>query len=239
MTTTDQNRVHHRTNRSPAGATNMSQALLDGVGGPIGMVCSTLPVVAFVTADAFFELPVAIGIAFAAAVALTVWRMRRGEQFMSAAGGLFGVAAAGGVAAWTGSASGFFLIGIWAALAGAVVTSASLLVRRPLTGVVWNAFHGGGHAWRRDRSTLLAHDVATLAVTAVFSARFAVSQMLFNADATGWLAFTKITMGTPLTVLAGLVVIWAFRRSTKRLAEPGEDRAARDQATRDQATRPA
>ncbi|MBB5157347.1 hypothetical protein BJ970_004881 [Saccharopolyspora phatthalungensis] len=40
------------------------------------------------------------------------------------------------------------------------------------------------------------------------------------ADATGWLAFAKIAMGTPLTALALLVVVWAFRRSTKRLTAP-------------------
>jgi uncharacterized protein DUF3159 len=194
--------------------------LFDHAGGPLGMVYTTVPVVAFVTAIPFVALPTAIGIAVAVALGATGLRLLRGERLMPALGGVFGVAAAGGVAAWTGSATDFFLIGIWAALVGAVVLLASVLVRRPLTGVVWNAVHGGGHPWRADRPALLAHDVATLAGTVVCAARFVVKQWLYDIDATGWLAFAKIAMGTPLTALVLLVVVWAFRRSTKRLVAP-------------------
>lgn len=49
------------------------------------------------------------------------------------------------------------------------------------------------------------------------AARLIVKQWLFLIDPTGWLAFAKIAMGTPLTILTVLVVIWAFRRATKRL----------------------
>lgn len=216
-----------RTEGAEAGSgqqTDVGQALLDGLGGPKGMVYTALPVVVFVTANAFFELALTIGVAVVAALALTGWRALRGERLMTAAGGLFGVVAAGGVAAWTGSANGFFLIGIWAALVGAAVTVVSLLVRRPVTGLLWNALHGNEHAWRQDRPTLAAHDIATLAVTVMFAARFVVKQWLYASDATGWLAFAKIAMGTPLTVLAALVVVWAFRRSSKRLIEPAETR---------------
>ncbi|WP_031464898.1 DUF3159 domain-containing protein [Sciscionella sediminilitoris] len=203
--------------KTPDRAADPKQALLDGLGGVSGMVYTALPVAVFVAANAFFPLPVTIGIAVLAALLLTGWRKLRGERLMSAAGGLFGVLAAGGVAAWTGSANGFFLIGIWAAFGGAVVMLASLLVRRPLTGVVWNLVHGGKHVWRADRPSLRAHDLATLAVTLVFAARFVVKQWLYVEDATGWLAFTKIAMGAPLTALAAVVVLWAFRRCSTRL----------------------
>ena len=72
---------------------------------------------------------------------------------------------------------------------------------------IWNALHGGKHPWRDDRPTLRAHDIATLAVTAVFASRFVEQRWLYDTDATGWLAFAKISMGTPLTALALLVVI--------------------------------
>jgi hypothetical protein len=201
----------------PAARPSLSEQL----GGPWGMVATTVPVVVFVAANAAFPLPVAIAVAVGAAVVLTVVRLLRGERFSSAIGGVIGVGAAAGVAAWTGSASGFFLLGIWAALAGFVVTAASLVVRRPLTGIVWNAVHGSRHAWRDDRPTLRAHDLATAAGALVFGARFAVSQWLYLADSTGGLAVAKIAMGTPLTVLAALVVVWAFRRSSARLIRTG------------------
>ncbi|WP_235748531.1 DUF3159 domain-containing protein [Nocardia coffeae] len=223
MTRIDRNNTDDHDEKAPAepGRTvDLNQALLEGLGGVSGMVYTALPVIAFVTANAFCALPIAIGIAIGVGLVLTGWRIKRGERFSSAVGGLLGVVVAGGIAAWTGSASDFFVIGIWAALLCGVVTLISLLARRPLTGVVWNAVHGGGHPWREDRPTLLAHDIATLAATIVFAARFAVMQWLYLADATGTLALAKIAMGTPLTVLTVLVIIWSFRRSTKRLIGP-------------------
>lgn len=191
--------------------------LLDQMGGPMGFVYSTVPVVVFVAANAFLPLPMTIGVSIAVGLALTGFRLLRGERFTSAIGGLLGIAAAVAIVAWTGSAKDFFVIGIWAALAGFVVTFGSVLLRRPLTGVVWNLLHGGQHAWRDDKAALRAHDIATLAAAAVFGARFVVKEWLYLTDATTWLAIAKIAMGTPLTVLAALVVVWAFRRTTKRL----------------------
>lgn len=196
---------------------DVQRTLLDGLGGPVGMLCTTLPVVVFVTATAFLPLTPSIVIALAAALALTGFRVLRGEKLSSALGGVLAIAVAGGVAAWTGSAKDFFLVGIWASLAGAVVVLVSMLAGRPLTGVIWNLLHGGGHAWRQNRSALRAHYLASLAVLLVFAGRFVVKEWLYLADSTGGLAFAKIAMGTPLTALAALVVLWSFRRTTKVL----------------------
>jgi hypothetical protein len=51
-----------------------------------------------------------------------------------------------------------------------------------------------------------------------------VQQWLYNEDSTGWLAFAKIVMGYPLLALALLVVLWAVRRSDKRLKALSEQR---------------
>ncbi|WP_328396274.1 DUF3159 domain-containing protein [Nocardia sp. NBC_00416] len=194
-----------------------SPTLLDQMGGPMGFVYSTVPVIAFVAADAVLPLPATIGVSIAVGLALTVFRLLRGERFSAAIGGLLGLGVAVGIVLWTGSAKDFFVIGIWAALAGFVLTFGSVLVRRPLTGAIWNLTHGGQHAWRDDTAVLRAHDVATLAAAAVFGARFVVNEWLYLADSTNGLAVAKIVMGTPMTVLAALVVVWAFRRTTKRL----------------------
>lgn len=218
MTTMD--RIDDRTDETTtAPAFEQKQTMLDHLGGPSGMVYTTLPVVVFASTVPFAPLPITIGIAVAVALVLAGVRLLRGEKLSAAFGGVFGVAAAGGVAAWTGSANDFFLIGIWASLAGAVVTLASLLARRPITGAAWNALHGGAHRWREDRPSLRAHYIATLAATVVFTARFIVKEGLYLADSTGWLAFAKVAMGTPLTALAAVVVVWAFRRTTKRLLQ--------------------
>jgi hypothetical protein len=203
-----------------AGRAGARPTLLDQMGGPMGFVYSTVPVVVFVAANAFLPLPLTIGVSIAVGLALTGFRLLRGERFTSAVGGLLGLAAAVGIVAWTGSAKDFFVLGIWAALAGFVVTFGSVLARRPLTGVIWNLMHGGTHAWRDDKVVLRTHDIATLAAALVFGARFVVKEWLYLTDSTTWLAVAKIAMGTPLTVLGALVVVWAFRRTTKRLVPP-------------------
>ncbi|WP_222635721.1 MULTISPECIES: DUF3159 domain-containing protein [unclassified Rhodococcus (in: high G+C Gram-positive bacteria)] len=197
-----------------------TQVLLNSLGGVSGIIYTAIPVVAFVTANALVALPAAIGIAVAVALVITVVRMRRGEPISQAIGGLIGVVAAGVVAAWTGSGSGYFLIGIWTSLGGAVIMLASVLARRPLTGILWSALHGNRFRWRAERTVLRAHDVATLTFAVLFGARYIVQDWLYDTDATGWLAFAKIAMGTPLFALSVLVTVWAFRRSTKHLAEP-------------------
>jgi hypothetical protein len=201
------------------GAVAPRPTLLDQMGGPMGFVYSTVPVVVFVAANAVLPLAATTGVSLAVGSALTVFRLLRGERFSSAAGGMLGLAVAVGIVAWTGSAKDFFALGIWVALAGFVVTFGSVLARRPLTGVIWNLLHGGRHAWRADRAVLRAHDIATLAAAAVFGTRFVVKEWLYLADSTTWLAVAKIAMGTPLTVPAALVVLWAFRRTTKRLGK--------------------
>lgn len=195
-----------------------AQQLIDQLGGTSGMIYTAIPIIVFVTANALVALPIAIGSAVAVALVIMGLRIARGEPGVQASGGLAGVVVAGGVAAWTGSAGGFFLIGIWASLAGAVVTLLSLLARRPLTGLLWNALHGNKFAWRQDRPSLRGHDLATLALATLFTTRYFVQDWLYDTEAAGWLATAKIVMGTPLLALALLVVVWAFRRSTKRLA---------------------
>lgn len=192
-----------------------TQILMNNLGGTSGMIYTAIPVVAFVTANALVALPIAIGVAVAVAVVLTAFRVVRGEPLMQASGGLIGVVVAGGVAAWTGSAGGYFLLGIWTSLAGALVMLLSLIAGRPLTGLLWNVLHGNKYDWRGNRAVLRSHDIATATFTVLFAARYVVQDWLYDTDATGWLAFTRIAMGTPLLALAVLVTVWAFRRSTK------------------------
>ncbi|WP_229399275.1 DUF3159 domain-containing protein [Micromonospora okii] len=219
-------KLRHGSDRRDA-APPAKPTILDQMGGIAGFVYSTVPVIVFVTANALLPLPAAIGVAVATGLALFIFRLARGERFFSAVGSLLGVALATGIVAWTGSARDFFVIGIWASLAGFVLTLASVLVRRPLTGVVWNLMHGGTHPWRRNSAVRLAHDVATLFAALVLGSRFAIQQFLYLEDSSTGLGIARIVMGTPLTVLAALVVVWAFRRSTKVLVRHRPERAGK------------
>ncbi|MEU6645443.1 DUF3159 domain-containing protein [Saccharomonospora sp. NPDC046836] len=192
------------------------------MGGVSGLFYSSLPVIVFVIANALFGLQVGIWSAVGSAVLITVVRLVRKEPLQPAISGFFGIAIAAFIAYRTGSARGFFLFGIWASLVYCSALVISVLVRWPLAGVVWSFLNGSGMAWRKDKPSRLGYDLATLALAGVFAARFIVQRWLYEEDYTGWLAFAKIAMGYPLYGLALLVVVWAVRRSDKRLAELAE-----------------
>jgi hypothetical protein len=187
------------------------------MGGISGLIYSSVPVLVFVLANAMFGLQVGIWSAVGSAVAITVLRVVRKEPMQPAISGFFGVAIAAFIAYRTGSAKGFFLYGIWASLVYCGLFVLSVIVRWPLAGVIWNLINRTGNDWRRDKPSRLGYDIATLAMAAVFGARFVVQRWLYNSDNTGWLAFAKIAMGYPLYALGLLVVVWAVRRSDKRL----------------------
>lgn len=193
--------------------------LMEQMGGVSGLLYSSLPVIVFVLANSLFGLQTGIWSAVGSAVVITVLRVVRKEPLQPAISGFFGVAVAAFIAYRTGSAKGFFLFGIWASLVYCGVFVLSILARWPLAGVVWNFLNGAGTTWRSDRQSRFGFDLATLALAAVFGARFVIQRWLYEADYTGWLAFAKIAMGYPLYGLALLVVVWAVRRSDKRVKE--------------------
>ncbi|MCR6486051.1 DUF3159 domain-containing protein [Amycolatopsis sp. OK19-0408] len=197
--------------------------LLEQMGGVSGLIYSSLPVIVFVLANSFFGLTAAIWTSIGSAVAITVLRLVRKEPLQPAISGFFGVAIAAFIAYRTGSAKGFFLFGIYASLIYCGVFVLSVVVRWPIAGVVWNMLNGTGQAWRKDKPSRYGYDVATLAMALIFAARFVVQRWLYQEDYTGWLAFAKIAMGYPLYALGLLVVVWAVRRSDKRLKALAED----------------
>ncbi len=195
------------------------------MGGVSGLVYSTLPIMVFVPANAWFGLRGAIIAALAAAAAILGFRLLRREDLTPALSGFLGVAICAFIAHRTGDAKGYFLFGIATMLVYSVALVASILVRWPLIGVVWHVVNGRGTAWRRHRPTLLAYDLATAVWAAVFIARYLVQSNLYDTGHTGLLAAARIGMGWPLTIAAVLATVLLVRR-----ADAGE---ARDGGARD------
>ncbi|MFJ9591067.1 DUF3159 domain-containing protein [Streptomyces acidicola] len=195
--------------------------VLEQAGGTKGLVYSALPVIAFVVANTTSGLKAAVIVAGVVAVVIAVNRLLRKESLQPALGGLAGVVIAAGITWYTGSAKDYFLIGIWASLAGAVLFMASVLVRWPLAGLIWNAATGKGTVWRADRRSRMYYSIATMMLAFIFAARFVVQQYLYEADEVGSLGFAKIAMGYPLLAVGLLVVAWAARASDKRLKTAG------------------
>jgi Protein of unknown function (DUF3159) len=199
--------------------TARSQPLLvESIGGWRGLVDSGLPVVVFVAANSIGGLTAAIWAAVGCGLVLLALRVVRRESVQQAISGFLGVALAAYIASRTGEAKGFFLLGIWASFFYAGIFLASVLIRWPLVGVVWEYVDGAGGHWRQDGPLLRAYTWTTLVWVGVFLSRGLVQRFLYEEDRTGWLAFARLAMGYPLTVGALAITILAVRRVRHRTA---------------------
>ncbi|OUC77118.1 DUF3159 domain-containing protein [Gordonia lacunae] len=209
----------------PPAPERTTPTVLEQIGGVSGLVYSTVPVVVFVPVNSFFDLRTAIYAALGVAALLFIVRLVRREPLTPAISGLLGVAICVFIADRVGDAKGYFLFGIWSTLVYAIVFAVSILVRWPLIGVAWHLVNGEGSSWRRQRSILRAYDIATALWALLFAARYLTQSELYDDGATGWLAFTRIAMGWPLTALVVLATILLVRRAQRAEAARAESSA--------------
>ncbi|MDN5747651.1 MAG: DUF3159 domain-containing protein [Pseudonocardia sp.] len=189
--------------------------MLEQMGGVIGIVASSIPVVVFVLANLLFTLRVGVISALAAGVAIAVWRIVRRQPLQPAVSGLLGVGVAAYIAYRTGEARGFYLPGlIYSAVLG-LAFLVSVLVRWPLAGVIWHGINGDGQGWRSSPALLRAYTWASLLWALVFAARLVVQGLLYNAEAETWLGIARLAMGYPLVGVALLGTVWAVRRANR------------------------
>jgi len=127
------------TTATPEGSPGLTfdrHLVLEQLGGWRGMVDATLPTVAFIVANAANGLRTGIWAALGAALLVFVLRLVRRESVQQAVSGLFAVGVAVAIAALSGQARDFFVLGIVRNAVIAVVLLGSIAVRRPLVGVI-------------------------------------------------------------------------------------------------------
>lgn len=187
--------------------------LAEAVGGPLGMLETSVPAVAFVIAytASGSDTNTAAGVAVGLALVLTVARLVRRESPQHALSGLIGVGFAAFIATRSGKAENFFLPGL---LANAAYTSAfliSLAVRRPLVGIIVTKIDGEGDGWREDPERMRAFVLASWLWAGLFALRLVVQLPLYLAGAVVALGVAKTAMGLPLFGL-GLWLTWLLVR---------------------------
>jgi Protein of unknown function (DUF3159) len=220
----------------PDGGTDLRetvrQQMIAGIGGWSGALITAIPTAVFIIVNVTASLRMAVYAAVGSALLLTGYRLVRKQSVQQALSGLFGVAVAAFIAARTGEARGYFLLGIWASFLYAVPFAVSVVVRRPLVGLWWEFLDPTPSAeddppWHQRRALLLAYTWATLAGTVVFLSRGIVQAILYHRDATGWLAFARVAMGYPLFIAAVGFSFWVVQRARRRLvASAGQHGAA-------------
>lgn len=206
----------------------LRRQMIASIGGWTGAIVTAIPTVVFVIVNVTAGLRWGVIAAIGSAVVLTGYRLVRRQPIQQAVSGLFGVLIAALIAARTGQARGYFLVGIWTSFVYAVPFGVSVLVRRPLVGLLWEFLdptpaepatdQPRPQPWHRRRPLLLAYTWATLAATAVFLARGIVQWQLYGANATGWLAFARIAMGYPLFIAAVGFSFFVVTRARRRVA---------------------
>ncbi|MGA0010598.1 MAG: DUF3159 domain-containing protein [Candidatus Nanopelagicales bacterium] len=191
------------------------------LGGPWGAVESMAPTVLFVLA--YFasgnSLGVAVGVAIGVAVVLAGIKIARHEKPIRVLSGLLGVAIAALFAAYQDDPLGFFQIRVLANILSALVFAGSILIRKPLMGVIIGPIMGTGMRWRQDPDLLKAYSRVTWLWAILSLVRAAIQIPLIQAGELAWLGATPF-------LFYGLVAItiaasWWVIRKTLPAGHPG------------------
>jgi hypothetical protein len=175
-----------------------------------------VPPVAFVVAYTASgqDTTVSATVALVVGVILAIARVARRETLQHALTGLIGVALAAFVATRTGKAENFFLPGLLANAAYALVYFVSIVIRRPLIGVIVAGFSGTGSAWREDPQTMRIYTRASWLWVGLFLLRLLVQLPLYLAGSVTELGVARTAMGLPLFGL-GIWLTWLMIRPAR------------------------
>jgi hypothetical protein len=196
---------------SPQTASAAAWDALSRPGRVSGMIVTALPAVVFVTANGLSSLYPALAAAGAAAIAGCAWRLRRRQPLRQALAGLLIVAACAGIAAVTKQERGFFLIPALIPFAVIAVCAASIVARRPLTGVLLNRVSGGPVRWRENGRLRRVYTVTTLAAVAVNVVNAAVQAVFYLGNDPVVLAAAHIATGPVFAVIVAVTIVLARR----------------------------
>jgi hypothetical protein len=194
------------------------RALLGAVGGIRGLIEAILPGLGFlVLYTVTHELWISVLAPFVIALVFIAVRAIQRQPVMPAITGAIGIALSAGLALLTGSAANNFLLGFVINGIAVVALVVSLLVRRPLIGLIVSLLTGDEH-WRHDPAKLKVAYVATVLWLLLSGLRLAVQVPLYLADLPDALAATKLVMGVPL-YLGLLWVTWMLVRTAWQPAD--------------------
>ena len=161
------------------------------------MVDTGLAPIVFIVANTIAGLNAAAVAAGVVAVGLMTERLLRRASPVNAIGGLLGTGIAVYIALRTGTAEGFFWPKVFQNGAYALVFLGSVLIRRPLVGVIVQTVYQWPSGYTRDPRVRPAFTVATLAWVVLFGVRAVVYTVLILAGKAEWLGAVVLVLGWP------------------------------------------
>ena len=159
-------------------------------------------------------------VAIVAAVAVSIWRVRRGDRPRAVLIGLLGVCVAALIALRTGRAQDFFLLQLLSNAASALAWAVSIVIRWPLLGVVVGTVLGQRTRWRRDPALLTAYAMGSWVWVLQYVVRVAVFLPLYASGQVVALGVARVALTWPL-IAACLAVSWWVIRRTLPPGHPG------------------
>lgn len=192
------------------------------LGGRRASLDATLPPVAFVVAWLLANRSVAWGVAAALTlgVLLAGFRLVRGDRPAAVLLGLLGVAVASVIALRTGRAADFFVVQLASNAASLLAWTLSIVLRRPLLGIVVGTLLRQRGRWRHDPDLLAAYIRASWIWVAQYAVRVVVFGALYAVDAVVALGIARVALSWPLVALCIAVSAWVLRRSLPK-THPG------------------
>ncbi|MBB5921381.1 xanthosine utilization system XapX-like protein [Actinoalloteichus hoggarensis] len=216
---TEQLEERGRAERVPAADADSLPRLL---GGRRGAADASVPPLVFVLGWWLGDgsVPIGAGAALLAGLVVALLRLRRGHRPVAALLGMLGVAVAAAVALYTGRAVDYFLVQLLSNAGSALVWALSILVRRPLLGVIVGVLLGQRMRWRRDTDLLRAYGRSSWVWVGQYLTRLAVFLPLWLAEQAGALVIARAALSLPLVTLC-LAVSWAVLRKSLPPGHPG------------------
>jgi hypothetical protein len=170
-------------------------------------VVAAAPSLVFVAVNAAASLYPSIIAAAVTAVAGSGYRLARRQSPRSALIGVLVVTVCAVVAAATGEARGFFLVPAMIPFAVIVVCLATIIARRPLTGLILNRVTGGPPDWYRDPGLRRVHLVATSAALGINVINAAVQAIFYGRGDTVVLAVAHAATGPIFAALVAITIV--------------------------------
>ena len=174
--------------------------------------------IAFVTVNAIAGLEPAAAVAVGLSVLVAVERLIRRRPVTNAIGGLLGTGLAVFIALRSGSAEGYFVPRMIYAAVLSLVFAGSVVLRRPLIGILVGLLFCAPSEWVRDPRVRRAFSEVTLAWSGLFAFRAIVYAILIAAGKAGWLAAASVAMGWPAFLL---LLFLSYRYVPRRLEQLG------------------
>lgn len=175
------------------------------------MLVTAAPTIVFVAVNSAGSLTAAVIAAAATALAGFVYQLLRKKPLRNALIGPLIVAACATVAVVSGNAKGFFVVpGLITGIV-VVVCAVTILVRRPLSGLLLNRISGGPPDWYARPRLRRVHVITTWLCAAVDVVSMAATVVFYLTDNTVGLAAVHIANAPVFAVIVAVCVMRARR----------------------------